>query len=121
MLAILFANFSAYVVFMVFPVAFSKPMLGSSLNEWFLALEYAVTPGANIFPSLHVVFAWIICFIGVKQGFGKIRKYALLAVSILKVKEYRKKNGPHSSESAAILAALPECPYRDRDYYIATF
>lgn len=85
LLSILFANLTAFVVFMAFPVAFPKPDLGGSLSERALALEYAVDfhPGGNNFPSLHVAFAWLVYFMSRGQGLKKKAEHAVLATALL--------------------------------------
>ena len=62
LLAFLIANATAFVVYLLFPVAFPRPDLGSSLSERVLALEYAADfhPGANKLPSMHVAMSWVL-------------------------------------------------------------
>jgi membrane-associated phospholipid phosphatase len=57
--AILLAAVSAYAVYLLLPVAFGHPALGTSLAERMLAVEYRYDfpPGANHLPSLHVANA----------------------------------------------------------------
>jgi hypothetical protein len=61
LLALLLANVTAFAVYLLVPVAFPRPDLGSSLAEKVLALEYAADfhPGANKLPSMHVAMSWI--------------------------------------------------------------
>jgi hypothetical protein len=61
MVGILLANLAAFVVYVMLPVAFAHPTLGSSISERVLALEYAADfhPGANNLPSMHVAMSWI--------------------------------------------------------------
>ncbi len=61
LLAIGFASACAIAVYLLVPVAFPRPELGSSLAERILGAEYAAdfSPGANKLPSLHVAIAWI--------------------------------------------------------------
>jgi hypothetical protein len=61
LVALLIANVTAFVVYLLVPVAFPRPELGSSLSERVLALEYAADfhPGANKLPSMHVAMSWI--------------------------------------------------------------
>lgn len=61
LLALLIANLTAFAVYLIVPVAFPRPLLGSSLSERVLALEYAADfhPGANKLPSMHVAMSWI--------------------------------------------------------------
>jgi membrane-associated phospholipid phosphatase len=64
LLAIGLASASAYVVYLAFPIAFPRPVLGDTLAERILALEYAADfhPGANKLPSMHVALSWIMGF-----------------------------------------------------------
>jgi len=61
LLAILLASVTAFVVYLLVPVAFPRPALGTSLSERLIALEYAAdfSPGANKLPSMHVALSWI--------------------------------------------------------------
>jgi membrane-associated phospholipid phosphatase len=61
LLAILLASVTAFVVYLLVPVAFPRPSLGTSLSERLIALEYAAdfSPGANKLPSMHVALSWI--------------------------------------------------------------
>lgn len=65
LLAILLANITAFTVYVLFPLAFPKPVLGTSLSERLLASIIAAdfSPGANKLPSLHVIFSWIVFFL----------------------------------------------------------
>lgn len=62
LLAIIFANLSAFVIYLTFPIAFPRPELGKSISERLLSFIYGVDfyPGANKLPSLHVTFTWIV-------------------------------------------------------------
>ncbi len=62
LLSIILANLSAFILYLLYPVAFPRPVLGHSLSEKLLSLLYKVDfqPGANKLPSLHVTFAWIV-------------------------------------------------------------
>jgi ABC-2 type transport system permease protein len=61
LIAIVLANLTAFAVYLLVPVAFPHPLLGSSLSERILAMEYAAdfSPGANKLPSMHVAMSWI--------------------------------------------------------------
>ena len=83
LLTILFASFSAFIIFMAFPISFPRPALGASISDRLLAVEYAIDVGAANMPSLHVVFAWLVCLIGLKQGFGKTVEYCLFGMAVL--------------------------------------
>jgi PAP2 superfamily/ABC-2 family transporter protein len=63
-LAIAIASLFAFAAYLLLPVAFPRPALGSSLSERLLATEFAAdfSPGANKLPSLHVAISWIILF-----------------------------------------------------------
>ncbi len=65
LLAILLANVTAFGVYLLLPLAFPKPVLGTSLSERLLASIIAAdfSPGANKLPSLHVIFSWIVYFL----------------------------------------------------------
>jgi hypothetical protein len=64
LLAIGMASLIAFAVYLLLPVAFPRPALGSSLSERLLTKEFAAdfSPGANKLPSLHVAISWIILF-----------------------------------------------------------
>jgi hypothetical protein len=61
LVAFFIANVTAFVVYLLVPIAFPRPELGSSLSEQVLAAEYAADfhPGANKLPSMHVAMSWI--------------------------------------------------------------
>jgi membrane-associated phospholipid phosphatase len=61
LLSIILANLSAFVLYLIIPIAFTRPGLGESLSERLLSFIYPLDfhPGANKLPSLHVTFAWI--------------------------------------------------------------
>ncbi len=63
-LAIALASTAAFGCYLLWPVAFPRPELGTSLSERVLSMEYAVdfAPGANKLPSLHVAISWILLF-----------------------------------------------------------
>ncbi len=63
-LAIILASVIAFLCYLLVPVAFPRPVLGSSLPERVLGMEFAVdfSPGANKLPSLHVAISWILLF-----------------------------------------------------------
>lgn len=84
-LSILFANLTAFIVYLAYPVAFPKPELGGSVSECLIRIEYVADfhPGANNLPSLHVAFAWLIYLICRKQGMKRIAEHALLLVALL--------------------------------------
>jgi membrane-associated phospholipid phosphatase len=95
-LAIMLANLSAYVVFILLPVAFPRPELGTGLSDRVLAWYYHLDfyPGANKLPSLHVAFVWITAIACRKQRLGRAGDAliflgaALITVSTLFVKQH---------------------------------
>ncbi len=62
LLAFVLANATAFVLYLLLPIAFPRPTLGSSLSARLLASEYAAdfNPGANNLPSMHVAISWIV-------------------------------------------------------------
>lgn len=95
-LAILLANAAAFLVYLLLPIAFPRPNLGSSLSDRALALQfqYDFKPGANKLPSLHVTYAWIVYLVCRKQGLSRFREglifltAMLISVSTLFVKQH---------------------------------
>jgi len=61
LLAMLIANTTAFIVYLVFPVAIPRAELGSSFSERMLAFIYWLDfePAVTELPSLHVFFAWL--------------------------------------------------------------
>jgi membrane-associated phospholipid phosphatase len=62
LLSIILANFPAFTLYLIFPIAFPRPELGQTLSNHLLSFLYNVDfhPGANKLPSLHVTFTWIV-------------------------------------------------------------
>ena len=95
-LAILLANLTAYIVYILMPVAFPRPELGTGLSDRLLAWYYQVDfyPGANKLPSLHVAFIWITAIACRKQRLGRVGDglvllgAALITLSTLFVKQH---------------------------------
>jgi membrane-associated phospholipid phosphatase len=85
LLSVILANLSAFIVYLIFPIAFPRPELGQSLSEYLLSFLYNVDfrPGANKLPSLHVTFTWIIYFACRGQRLGKLGDALLLILAIL--------------------------------------
>ncbi len=85
LLALLVANITAFVVYLLLPVAFPRPELGSSLSERVLALEYAgdFHPGANKLPSMHVAMSWIMTCAMWGQAKRRVVDIALGALVLL--------------------------------------
>lgn len=96
LLAILLANATAFLVYILWPIAFPHPELGSGLSDRILAFQfqYDFKPGANKLPSLHVTFAWLVYLVCRKQGLGRFRECLifltamLISVSTLFVKQH---------------------------------
>lgn len=80
-LAIFLSNMTAYLVYILLPVAFARPELGASLPERVLAWYYRVDfyPGANKLPSNHVAFVWITTIACLKQRLGRAGDGLVLA------------------------------------------
>ena len=74
LLSIILANFSAFILYFIFPIAFPRPVLGQTLSEHLLSFLYKVDfhPGANKLPSLHVTFTWIAYFACRGQRLNKL-------------------------------------------------
>ncbi len=95
-LAIVLANAAAFVIYVLWPIAFPHPALGSSLSERVLALQfkYDFRPGANKLPSLHVAYAGLVYLACLKQGLGRLRENlvlitaGLISISTLFVKQH---------------------------------
>jgi len=85
LLSIVFANLSAFIMYLVFPVAFPRPELGRSLSDSLLAFLYYVDfrPGANKLPSLHVTFTWIVYLTCRGQRLGKFGNAVILFIAVL--------------------------------------
>jgi len=80
-LAIVLSNLTAYLVYILLPVAFARPELGTSLPERVLAWYYKADfyPGANKLPSNHVAFVWITTIACLKQRLGRAGDGLVLA------------------------------------------
>jgi membrane-associated phospholipid phosphatase len=83
--AFLLANVTAYVVYLCYPIAFPRPVLGTTLSDFVVALEYRVDfyPGANKLPSLHVAFAWIVFLACRKQRLSRAGDAAVFLTASL--------------------------------------
>jgi hypothetical protein len=70
LLAALGACLSGYVIFLMFPVHVSKPILGDGISERALAAVYATDTihGGAYLPSLHVAITWIAILACLGQG-----------------------------------------------------
>lgn len=85
LLCIILANLSAFILYLIFPVAFPRPELGQSPSEYLLSFLYHVdfNPGANKLPSLHVTFAWIVYLTCRGQRSGRFSSTVILLVAML--------------------------------------
>ena len=85
LLSIILANLSAFILYLIFPVAFPRPELGQSLSERLLSLLYSIDfhPGANKLPSLHVTFAWIVYLACRGQRLGKLGNPIVFLIAML--------------------------------------
>jgi membrane-associated phospholipid phosphatase len=85
LLAIILANAAAFLVYILLPIAFPHPELGSGFSDRVLALQfrYDFKPGANKLPSLHVTYAWIVYLLCRKQGLGRFREGLIFLVAML--------------------------------------
>ena len=83
--AILLCTLIAFLGHVAFPVAFVRPVLGSSPSEQFLRFIYDndFKPGAQNFPSLHVAIAWIVAFASRGQGLRKSAERGILLYAVL--------------------------------------
>ncbi|MGB8960319.1 MAG: phosphatase PAP2 family protein [Candidatus Aminicenantales bacterium] len=84
-LALVLAVAAAFVVYLALPIAFPHPDLGTGLSDRVLAFQFRTDfyPGANKLPSLHVTFAWLVWLVCLKQGLGRWREIAILAVAVM--------------------------------------
>jgi membrane-associated phospholipid phosphatase len=84
LIAIVVANVPAFIVFLVFPVAMPRAALGSSLSERLLSLIYAgdFHPAVTSFPSLHVIFAWLIFCMCRGGRWGRVGDVVIFAVAL---------------------------------------
>jgi len=85
LLAVMIANLLAFIVYVTFPIAYPKPVLGHGFSERILLLEYTYdfNPGANKLPSLHVAFTWIVFLACRKQRLSRLGDFLVLFVAIL--------------------------------------
>jgi membrane-associated phospholipid phosphatase len=85
LVAIIFANVTAFIVYLVFPVAIPRPPLGDSLSERALAFIYAIdfNPAVTELPSLHVTFSWLVYFMCRHQGLSRLKESLVLSMAIL--------------------------------------
>jgi len=83
LLAILLASLCAFAVYLLVPVAFPRPVLGTGVPAQLLAAEFAAdfSPGANKLPSLHVAISWIVLF--AVWGQARHRAVNLLALGLV--------------------------------------
>ncbi len=95
-LAIVLSNLTAYLVYILLPVAFPRPEFGTGLSEKLLAWYYKIDffPGANKLPSNHVAFVWITTIACLRQRLGRvgdgvvIAGAALVTISTVLIKQH---------------------------------
>ncbi len=85
LLSVTLCTLLAVMVHLAIPVAFPRPSLGSSLSERVLAFLYShdFQPGAQQFPSLHVVIALVLYWTCRGQGLSRFAESAILALALL--------------------------------------
>ena len=96
LVAFIFANLSAFIVYLLFPLAFPIPELGGSVSERLLQADNDLDfrPGANKLPSQHVATAVIVYFACVTERSARWERLAwlswplLIAVSTLMVRKH---------------------------------
>lgn len=96
LLAILSCTLIAFIGHLAIPVAFTRPPLGPSLSDRFVAFIYEndFKPGAQNFPSLHVAIAWIVAFssrghrLGTPAELGILLYAMLIMASTLFIKQH---------------------------------
>jgi membrane-associated phospholipid phosphatase len=81
-LAILISNLTAFVFYLLLPVAFPRPELGDTLSERLLAFEYAAdfVPGANNLPSMHVA---LVCMLSLAMWGQRSRVFDAFLVGFV--------------------------------------
>ena len=96
LLSIILANLSAFLIYLILPIAFPRPELGQSLSERLLSFIYGVDfyPGANKLPSLHVTFAWTVYLVCRGQRLNRLGEglvfllAGMITISALFVKQH---------------------------------
>jgi membrane-associated phospholipid phosphatase len=85
LLSVIIANLSAFILYLIFPVAFPRPELSQGLSEHLLSYLYHIDfhPGANKLPSLHVTFAWIVYLACQGQRLGKFGHPVVFLIAML--------------------------------------
>jgi membrane-associated phospholipid phosphatase len=85
LLSIILANLSAFVLYLVIPIAFPRPELGQSLSERLLSFIYGVDfhPGANKLPSLHVTFTWIVYLVCRGQRLNRFGEAIIFLLAVV--------------------------------------
>ena len=85
LLSIILANLSAFVLYLVIPIAFPRPELGQSLSARLLSLIYGVDfhPGANKLPSLHVTFTWIVYLVCRGQRLNRFSEAIIFLLAVV--------------------------------------
>jgi membrane-associated phospholipid phosphatase len=91
-IAIGVASLLAFAVFLLWPMPYPRPLLGTGGMEGMLAMEYQIDQPRCTFPSLHVAIAWLL-YLGMRDEAPAWRTPLLLlalgvAVSTLLVKQH---------------------------------
>jgi membrane-associated phospholipid phosphatase len=84
LLAMAIANTTAFIVYLVFPVAMPRAELGASISERMLAFIYWLdfTPAVTELPSLHVFFAWLVYLMCRRQRLNRLGDALLFSVAL---------------------------------------
>jgi membrane-associated phospholipid phosphatase len=84
LMAIVFANVTAFIVYLAFPVAIPRPVLGTTLSERVLAFIYAIdfNPAVTELPSLHVTFSWLVYFMTRRQRLNRFGDAILFSIAL---------------------------------------
>ncbi len=85
LLSLTLCTLVAFVVHLAIPVAFPRPILGSSVSERMLTFLYShdFQPGAQQLPSLHVVITFLLYMACRKQGLSRLAGTAIAALAAL--------------------------------------
>jgi membrane-associated phospholipid phosphatase len=83
LLAMAIANITAFIVYLVFPVAIPRAELGTSISEQMLAFIYWLdfAPAVTELPSLHVFFAWLVYLMSRRQRLNRLGDALLFLVA----------------------------------------
>lgn len=87
----IFTQGVANVIFVILPVKMIRPIgeldPGASFLEWLTALNYAIDPPVNCFPSLHVANSFFVacCALRLDRSVGRIVMAAAMAIAVATV------------------------------------